>query len=167
MRRNPSPSPPPAALDSVVAALAIIGDRWTLLILREAFFGVRRFGDMQRNLGVARTVLSARLKTLVTEGLLERVPYRRDPVWYEYRLTAKGKDLWPAVVTLLQWGDRHLQDGAPPIRLRHLLCDEVAGAELVCAGCHAPLQPQDARPERDAPEPAPDGVRPKRGSRPR
>src|SRR2546429_9434712 len=73
--------------DSVRATADLLADRWTSLILREAFFGVRRFGEMQRNLGVARTVLSSRLKRLVAEGLLERRPYRADPVWVEYPLT--------------------------------------------------------------------------------
>ncbi|WP_235892418.1 winged helix-turn-helix transcriptional regulator [Mycolicibacterium hodleri] len=132
----------------MVATLAIIGDRWTLLILREAFFGVRRFGEMQRNLGVSRTVLSARLKRLTAGGLFERIAYRQDPVWYEYRLTPKGLDLWPAVVALLQWGDRHLQTAAPPLRLRHLTCGTAIGAQLVCASCGDQLRPNDTRPER-------------------
>ena len=135
------------AVDSVAGTIALVGDRWTLLILREAFFGVRRFGQMQRNLEVAKTVLSARLKLLTAEGLLERVAYREDPVWFEYRLTAKGLDLWPVVVALLQWGDKHLQSGDPPIRLRHTTCGHADGAVLVCAHCREPVDARAARPE--------------------
>lgn len=143
----PRTPPPPPSVDSVAGTVALIGDRWTLLILREAFYGVRRFGEMQRNLDVAKTVLSSRLKQLTAEGLLERVAYRQDPVWFEYRLTSKGLDLWPVVVALLQWGDQHLQAGAPPIRLRHSACGHAAGAVLVCAHCREPLDARAARPE--------------------
>jgi DNA-binding HxlR family transcriptional regulator len=146
------PHPDPLACrhqhDSVKATVDLLGDRWTFLIMREAFFGVRRFGEMQRNLGVARTVLSSRLKMLVIEGLLERRPYRADPVWFEYRLTDKGLDFYPIAIALMQWGDRHLAgpNGAPTV-LRHRTCGHPADPLWVCCHCHQPLHPRDIQPE--------------------
>src|SRR3982074_1523948 len=94
--------------ESVGRALALVGERWTLLILREAFFGVRRFGQLARNLNIPRPTLSARLRSLVDAGLLDRVLYSRGPDRHEYRLTEAGRDLFPAVVALMRWGDAHL-----------------------------------------------------------
>src|SRR5258705_10410291 len=90
--------------ESVGRALALVGERWTLLILREAFFGVRRYGQLARNLGIPRPTLSARLRTLVDAGLLQRVGYASGPDRYEYRLTHAGFELFGATVTLLRWG---------------------------------------------------------------
>ncbi|HEX4108018.1 MAG TPA: helix-turn-helix domain-containing protein [Solirubrobacteraceae bacterium] len=134
--------------DSVKQAVDLLVDRWTFLILREAFFGVRRFGELQRNLGIARTVLSARLKQLVAEGMLERVPYREDPVWFEYRLTEKGLEFYPVALALMAWGDRHLAGPAgPPLVLRHRRCGELAGPRWVCASCGEDLHARDVQPE--------------------
>src|SRR5919201_2176865 len=94
--------------DSVSRTLDLVGERWTLLILREAFFGVRRYGRLARNLQIPRPTLSARLRTLVDAGLLERVLYARDPDRHEYRLTDPGRDLFAAIVALMRWGDEHL-----------------------------------------------------------
>src|ERR1700756_2557674 len=94
--------------ESVGRALALVGERWTLLILREAFFGARRYGQLARNLNIPRPTLSARLRKLVDAGLLERVIYARDPDRFEYRLTDAGRDLFNAVIALMQWGDKHL-----------------------------------------------------------
>src|ERR671934_1397249 len=91
--------------ESVGRTLELIGERWTLLILREAFFGVRRFGQLARNLGIPRPTLSSRLRTLVDAGLLERVLYARDPDRHEYRLTPAGRDLFPALLALMRGGD--------------------------------------------------------------
>ena len=120
--------------DSVGRALDFLGERWTLLILREAFFGVRRFGQLARNLKIPRPTLSARLRTLVDAGLLERVAYANDR--HEYRLTPAGRDLFPAIITLMRWGDEHMSgpDG-PPLLLRHDDCGEIADARLTCAHC--------------------------------
>src|SRR3712207_1915696 len=104
---------------SVGRAMEILGERWTFLILREAFYGVRRFSDMQRNLGIARNILSSRLQTLVAAGILERRRYQEEPERYEYRLTACGRDLYPAVIAIMRWGDEHLYDDAAPVELRH------------------------------------------------
>ena len=94
--------------DSVGRTLALVGEKWTILILREAFFGVRRYGQLVRNLGIPRPTLSARLRTLVDAGLLERVRYASEPDRYEYPLTRAGIDLFPSIVTLMRWGDAHL-----------------------------------------------------------
>src|SRR3954447_20336744 len=92
---------------SVARALEVLGERWTLLILRDAFLGTRRFDDFQRNLGVARNVLQSRLQRLVDEGVLRRVRYQQRPERFEYRLTRKGVDLWPILVALMKWGDKY------------------------------------------------------------
>ena len=91
---------------SVAGALEIVGEWWTFLVLRDAFLGVRRFEDFQRRLGIARNVLTARLQTLVGHGILERRLYQVRPERYEYRLTDKGLELHPILVSLMQWGDK-------------------------------------------------------------
>jgi DNA-binding HxlR family transcriptional regulator len=134
--------------DSVSRALALIGDQWTLLILREALFGVRRYGQLARNLGIPRPTLSARLRSLVDSGLLERVPYARDPDRYEYRLTEAGRELFGAAALLMRWGDRYLAgpDG-PPIVLRHHACGGVAQPTVTCARCGQEITPYNVTPE--------------------
>src|SRR3954462_3449695 len=92
---------------SAARALEIVGERWTLLILRDALLGIRRFDDFQASLGIARNVLADRLGRLVEAGVLERRPYCERPLRHEYRLTAKSRDLWPVVHALVSWGDRH------------------------------------------------------------
>jgi DNA-binding HxlR family transcriptional regulator len=134
--------------ESVARALDVVGERWTLLILREAFFGVRRFGQLARNLQIPRPTLSSRLRTLVDNGLLERVPYARDPDRHEYRLTDSGRDLFSAIVVLMQWGDQHmpLPEG-PPILLRHQPCDHIAEPVLACAYCGKEVTARNVTPE--------------------
>ena len=132
---------------SIARAMEILGERWTFLILRESFYGVRRFSDMQRNLGIARNMLSTRLQTLVGAGILERRLYHSEPERYEYRLTEAGRDLYPAIVTLMRWGDKHLQELGPPVVLRHNTCGHVADPLLVCAHCREELKPRDVTPE--------------------
>jgi DNA-binding HxlR family transcriptional regulator len=131
---------------SIARAMEILGERWTFLILREAFYGVRRFSDMQRNLGIARNILSARLQTLVRAGILERRRYQEEPERFEYRLTTAGRDLYPAIITIMRWGDEHLiEDDAPPVALVHS-CGHVADPVVVCSHCHVPLHPHDVTP---------------------
>ena len=122
--------------DSVARTLALVGDHWTLMILREAFFGVRRYGQLARNLGIPRPTLSSRLRSMVDAGLLERVRYATDPDRHEYRLTKAGRDLFPATVLLMRWGDRYLAgpDG-PPLVLRHNACGRLADPALTCGAC--------------------------------
>jgi DNA-binding HxlR family transcriptional regulator len=130
--------------DAVKRALDVLGDRWTFLVLREAFFGVRRFGYFQRNLGIGRNVLSSRLSALVEHGLLERVRYRTDPDWYEYQLTAAGLDLFPAILTIKTWADRHLLDPATPkLRIRHRRCGAELTPVVVCESCGEPISVAD------------------------
>jgi DNA-binding HxlR family transcriptional regulator len=140
-----------AANCSIARTLGVVGEKWTLLILREAFYGVRRFDDFHRALGCARNLLAARLKTLVAHGLLERVGYtdERGRGRHEYKLTDKGLDLFPAVVALMQWGDRWTADEAgPAVQLSHHDCGEPVTVQLTCAMGHAPLGARDteARP---------------------
>ncbi len=136
----PAAEPPPPDDDPVGLALREVGDRWTFLVLREAFYGVRRFGHMQRNLGIARTVLTNRLKRLVADGILERHQYRTDPPWFEYRLTHKGLDLYPAIVSMLTWANHHVQSGgATPVALRHEPCGKDPDPILVCRHCGKPV----------------------------
>jgi DNA-binding HxlR family transcriptional regulator len=131
---------------SIARTLGVVGEKWTLLVLREAFYGVRRFDDFQAALGCARNLLSARLKTLVENGLLEKQEYRDDRGRRrdEYRLTDKGRDLLPAVVALMQWGDRWAADEAgPAVVLRHRDCGEPVSVQLSCYAGHAPLGARD------------------------
>jgi len=130
---------------SVGRAMDILGERWTFLILREAFYGVRRFSDMQRNLGIARNILSNRLQTLVRAGILERRRYQEEPERYEYRLTETGRGLYPAIIAIMRWGDEHLSDASPPVELHHC-CGELADPVLVCRHCSKPMHPHDVTP---------------------
>ena len=134
--------------ESVGSALGLVGERWTLLILREAFFGVRRFGQFARNLNIPRPTLSARLRALVDAGLLERVLYSRDPDRHEYRLTEAGRDLFSAIVALMRWGDAHLAGPeGPPIVLRHHACGEIADPRLRCQHCGEEIDVRNVTPE--------------------
>ena len=133
---------------SIGRAMEILGERWTFLILRESFYGVRRFSDIQRNLGIARNILSTRLQTLVANGILERRLYQEEPPRHEYRLTEAGRDLYPAIVTVMRWGDRHLSTD-PPVVLRHNSCGHEADPLLVCAHCHEELDPHEVTPVRN------------------
>jgi DNA-binding HxlR family transcriptional regulator len=134
---------------AIGAAVGIIGERPTFLVLREAFNGVRRFDDMQRRTGLPRQVLSQRLARLVAEGLLRKVPYReagqrsRD----EYRLTDKGLDLYPVLVAMMQWGDRYAVGPAgPQVLLRHRDCGEPVRLHLSCEAGHDLESARDVTP---------------------
>ena len=138
----------PIENDSVTRAVRLLGDRWTFLILREAFYGVKRFGEMARRLGVSRNILSRQLQTLVSHGVLERRLYRDDPPRHEYVLSDAGRELYPATVALMRWGDRHLVGPeGPPVVLRHRTCGEVFDPELVCSHCGERLDPREVVPE--------------------
>lgn len=134
--------------DSASRTLALVGERWTLLILRETFFGVRRYGEFARNLAIPRPTLSARLKTLVDAGLLDRVRYATDPDRHEYRLTDAGRELFPAIVILMRWGDTYLAGPeGPPILLRHNDCEEIAEPYLACRRCGGEVSADKVTPE--------------------
>jgi DNA-binding HxlR family transcriptional regulator len=124
---------------AIGAAVDIIGERPTFLVLREAFNGVRRFDDMWRRTGMPRQVLSDRLARLVREDLLRKVPYQDvgQRTRHEYRLTSKGLDLYPVLVALMEWGDRHALDSAgPQVMLRHRDCGEPVRLQLSCQAGH-------------------------------
>lgn len=119
-------------------ALNVVSSKSALLILREAFYGTSRFDDFAQRVGISEPVAAARLRELVADGLLEREPYRepRQRTRMEYRLTDKGAELLPALVALMQWGDRWLDDRGGPIELLHRDCGEPVGVELRCAAGH-------------------------------
>jgi len=132
---------------SIARTVDLLGDWWTPLVLREAFYGVRRFDDFQRSLRIGRNVLTQRLNRLVDEGVLERVPYQERPLRHEYVLTDKGRDLYPVILALLRWGDTWLAgDDGPPVVLHHTTCDHDTHAEVVCSVCGEPLRARDVRP---------------------
>ncbi len=134
---------------SVARALSIVGERWTLLIIRDAFKGTRRFDEFYRNLGVTRHRLSERLAGLVEAGVMTRVPYCDRPVRYEYRLTRMGLGLYPVLMTLGHWGDAWLDKGqGPPTQYWHAGCGNLAKPVLSCSECGDSLRPEEvsARP---------------------
>lgn len=122
---------------SIARALEAIGERWTLLIVREALNGTTRFDGLQANLGIARNVLSARLERLCEEGILERRRYQERPERFEYVPTRKGEDLLPVTLSLLAWGDRYYADpeNGPPLLLRHDPCGHDLAPETICSCC--------------------------------
>jgi DNA-binding HxlR family transcriptional regulator len=114
----------------------LLGDQWTLLVMREAFMGVRRFDRFQAELGIARNTLTERLDRLTGAGLLERVRYQDRPARYEYPLTDMGRDFFPVLAAIIRWGDEWLADPAGPPRLmRHLDCGETTTAVVNCTHC--------------------------------
>ncbi|MFE5907844.1 winged helix-turn-helix transcriptional regulator [Streptomyces wedmorensis] len=119
---------------SIADTLALVGEKYALLVLREVSLGVHRFDRIARNTGAPRDILTARLKRLVEAGILEKVPYSERPLRYEYRATEAGAELQPVLVTLMAWGDRHLNADARPVVLEHD-CGEVLSPRLVCAHC--------------------------------
>lgn len=121
---------------SVASTLEVVGERWTMHVLREAFLGVRRFEDFRRNIGVARNILSDRLGTLVAEGILRRELYSDRPPRYEYRLTRKGVDLHGVLIELMRWGNRWSPNpDGPAVVLRHRDCGAVIEPRLACPQC--------------------------------
>jgi DNA-binding HxlR family transcriptional regulator len=134
---------------AIGAAVGIIGERQTFLVLREAFNGVRRFDDMQRRTAMPRQVLSDRLARLVDEGLLRKEPYRDGGQRrrFEYRLTDKGLDLYPVLVALMAWGDQHaIGPEGPAVQLRHRDCGEPVALHLTCQAGHVLDSPRDITP---------------------
>lgn len=139
----------------IARTLEIVGDRWTLLVIREAFLGTRRFNDFHDRLGAARTVLTDRLGRLVADGILERVPYQERPERFEYQLTDKGLDLWPVLVALLQWGDRHAMGGQRTLALRHRGCGGELTDRRACAACGRELTVREVERVWISPDPDP------------
>lgn len=122
----------------------LLGDWWTPLVLREAFYGIRRFDGFQRELGIARNTLTDRLRRLVDEGLLEKQLYESEPRRFDYVLTDKGRDFFGVLAAMSRWGDRWLAgDEGAPVRLHHEVCGHDTHAEVVCAACGEPLHGED------------------------
>ena len=133
---------------SLARTLSVVGDRWTLLVLRNCFLGVRRFETFEQRLGITRHILTDRLKKLVHHGVLYKAPYQQKPVRQEYRLTDKGLDLHPVILALVRWGDTHMADerGAPVVHV-HKGCGEVMYPVTVCSACGEPVEARDIRVE--------------------
>jgi DNA-binding HxlR family transcriptional regulator len=130
---------------SVAQCLEVVGDRWSLLIVREAFLGTSRFDVFQRRLGISRNILNQRLSKLVDQGVLVRRAYSERPTRYEYKLTDKGRDLWPVITTMRQWGDRYAAPEGPPVEIVDTRCGHVAQVEMYCSACHHEIGPRDVR----------------------
>lgn len=131
---------------SIAAALGVIGERWTLLVLREVLLGRHRFQDIRRNTGIAPNILSDRLQTLVDHGVLTRRLYSEHPESYEYLPTQKALDANPVLVALVQWGDKHVYgvDNAPRVFV-HASCDHDADPQLHCSHCGERIKPRELR----------------------
>ena len=130
---------------SVAQCLEVVGEWWSLLIVRDVFLGVTRFDQFQERLGISRNVLNQRLNRLVEADVLQRVPYSDHPPRYDYRLTAKGRDLWPVLTAMRQWGDKHAAPDGPPLHLVHKGCGKVSHAVLTCSSCGERLTARDVR----------------------
>ena len=132
---------------SIAGCLELIGERWSLLIVRDVFRGKRRFAEIQESLGIARNVLTARLQTLVSHGILERRLYQERPERFEYRLTEKGRDLYPVLISLMRWGDKYTtNESGPPVRLTHE-CGHDPEAMLACSSCGKQIVPREVKAE--------------------
>ncbi|MEU3295458.1 helix-turn-helix domain-containing protein [Streptomyces longwoodensis] len=132
---------------TVQRTLDLVGEKWSMLVLRDAMNGVRRFDDFRRHMGLSEAVLADRLRKLVAAGILRTVPYREpgSRTRHEYRLTRKGWDLWPAMIALKQWGDRYTADPeGPPLDVLHRDCGELAEVAVACSGGHGMLTPREA-----------------------
>jgi DNA-binding HxlR family transcriptional regulator len=140
------PQPRPC---SIADALGIVGDKYALLVLREALFGVRRFDAIARNTGAPRDILTARLRKLVEAGVLEKVPYQDRPVRYEYHPTQAGRELQPVLLLLKEWGDKHLAE-TPPLVWEHD-CGADVEAQICCRACGEELRRGSLTPHYQAP----------------
>lgn len=129
---------------SVARSVAVIGDRWTLMILRDCFLGVRRFDDFERRLRISRSIIADRLRRLADEGVLRREAYQDQPVRHEYRLTDKGMALHPVIMAIVHWGDVHYAtEAGPPLLHRHKACGCDFSPVMTCSECGDPVGPRD------------------------
>ncbi|WP_439614192.1 winged helix-turn-helix transcriptional regulator [Reyranella sp.] len=125
-------------------AVAIIGDRWTFVILRAMFSGAKRFDDMHAQIGIARNILADRLRTSETNGLISRRAYQTRPMRYEYELTEMGRDLYPSTLALVDWANRWIARGPrDKVGLRHLSCKQRLALRVICACCREDISPHD------------------------
>jgi DNA-binding HxlR family transcriptional regulator len=130
---------------SVAQCLEVIGEWWSVLIVRDTFLGVSRFGDFQQRLGISRNILNQRLQRLVEAGILRKIPYSEHPPRYDYHLTDKGLDLWPVLTAIRQWGDKYEAPQGPPVQVVHKDCGEIAQVLSTCSVCGEPMGPRDVR----------------------
>lgn len=130
---------------SIARAVAQVGDEWTLMILREIFLGSRRFDDFLRQTGISSHLLAQRLKKLEHLGAIRREAYSDRPPRNEYRLTEMGRDLWPVVIALKQWGDRWLNSGEPPVQILHTECGHIIQPQMACPNCDKPMSAHDTQ----------------------
>ena len=130
---------------SVAQCLEVVGEWWSMLILRDVFLGVTRFDDFQERLGISRNILNQRLNHLVEADVLEKVRYSDHPPRYDYRLTDKGRDLWPVLTAMRQWGDSYAAPDGPPLQVTHKACGHISNAVLVCSVCGERLEARDVR----------------------
>jgi DNA-binding HxlR family transcriptional regulator len=128
---------------SVAQCLDVIGEWWSMLIVRDAFLGVTRFDEFQERLGISRNILNQRLSHLVAAGVLTKVPYQDHPVRHDYKLTQKGRDLWPVLTAMREWGDEHAAPHGPPVEVIHRGCGHVATALTTCSHCGELMGPRD------------------------
>ncbi|MEU7218625.1 winged helix-turn-helix transcriptional regulator [Nocardia iowensis] len=131
---------------SLAQCLEVVGEWWTLLIIRDALFGVTRFDDFRARIGIASNVLTQRLEHLVEHGILTREPYQDNPVRHDYRLTPKGRSLWLVVTAMRQWGDEWAAPDGPPLEVVHKTCGHTSVVEPVCSACGEHLTGPDLRP---------------------
>jgi DNA-binding HxlR family transcriptional regulator len=124
---------------SVAQCLEIVGEWWTPLIVRDALLGISRFDDFHERLGISRNVLNQRLAALVDAGVFEKVLYCEHPPRHEYRLTSKGRDLWPVIAAMRQWGDRWAAPDGPPLEIVHQACGQVSQIVATCSVCGEPV----------------------------
>ena len=130
---------------SVAQTLEVVGEWWTMLIVRDAFMGVTRFDQFQERLGISRNILNERLNRLVDEGVFDKVAYSDHPPRYDYRLTAKGRDLWAIMTAMRQWGDKYAAPDGLPLKLVHKKCGTVSQPVMTCSACGEPLSARDVR----------------------
>jgi DNA-binding HxlR family transcriptional regulator len=136
---------------TVARAVDAFGDAWTMMVIKELFLGQRRFDDIRTYTGISPHLLSVRMKKLEKHGIVERRIYRDRPTRYEYRLTAKGADLWPILIAAKDWSAKwdEWPDGEP-LKVRHKGCGQVTSLKVVCSGCHEPINARDVRTEMSA-----------------
>jgi DNA-binding HxlR family transcriptional regulator len=144
---------PAARPEAVRRALEVFSDPWSFAVLQEAFFGVRRFEQIQRNLGISRNVLAKRLRHLVEHEILERALYQRRPDRYEYRLTARGREMYPIFVALQHWSERWLGEDGPRLQLVHAPCGKASRPRMTCDRCGEDIHAGDMRYELHEPAP--------------
>jgi DNA-binding HxlR family transcriptional regulator len=129
---------------SIARTLSVVGDSWTMLVIRELFNGNGRFNGLLEATGAPPAILSDRLATLERDDVVEKRPYSKRADRFEYRLTNKGRDLYPVLISLMTWGDRWMNEGAPPpVQLRHRTCGEHTTPTLTCSACGDPIDPRE------------------------